>query len=152
MASARYWSEVKSTKSSHTDSWEITFIWWMISRVGITLHDSINYTRPKTTVSRSRWAANNAGRQMEKRWHRRYRRGEWWAISREKAGDVDRKCEECAADREEMRGAVDGWIMNDVISKNIRLQGNRQVWVYWKAKSVTVWCHQMEAESQVGQI
>lgn len=23
-------------------------------------------------------------------------------------GNVDRKCEECAADREEMRGAVDG--------------------------------------------
>lgn len=29
-------------------------------------------------------------------------------IPREKVRDVDGKCEECAADGEEMRGAVDG--------------------------------------------
>lgn len=68
----------------------------------------------------------------------------------EKAGDVGRKCEECVPDREEMRGAVDGWIMNDIISKNTRLQGNRQVrtyWEIWKAGFVVISCHQEEAQA-----
>lgn len=42
-------------------------------------------------------------------------------------GNVDRKCEECAADREEMRGAVDGWIMNDIKAKNIRLRARLSI-------------------------
>lgn len=93
-----------------------------------------------------RWMANKEGRRSETRWHGRRMRGERWVIPRDKRGDGGRKCEECEADREEMRGAVDGWIMNDVISKNIRLQGNRPVWGYWgiwKARSVMVWCHQL---------
>lgn len=68
----------------------------------------------------------------------------------EKAGNVGRKCEECVPDREEMRGAVDGWIMNDIISKNTRLQGNRQVrtyWEMWKAAFVMLSCHQEEAQA-----